>query len=95
MKSNEQPIGAVIKEFLETFRLEDKLNETKLIKSWEKVVGPLVAKHTKGLYIKNRILFVRIDSSALRNELLYSREKIVKDLNNEVSSEIIEDIVFK
>lgn len=95
MKSNDQPIGAVIKEFLETFRLEDKLNETKLIKSWEKVVGPLVAKHTKGLYIKNRILFVRIDSSALRNELLYSREKIVKDLNNEVSSEIIEDIVFK
>jgi predicted nucleic acid-binding Zn ribbon protein len=95
MKSNDQPIGAVIKEFLETFRLGDKLNETKLIKSWEKVVGPLVAKHTKGLYIKNRILFVRIDSSALRNELLYSREKIVKDLNNEVSSEIIEDVVFK
>jgi predicted nucleic acid-binding Zn ribbon protein len=95
MNTNDRPLGEVIGEFLKSFRLEDKLNETRLIKSWEKVVGILVAKHTKNLYIKNRILFVQIDSSALRNELSYSREKLIRELNREVSADIIEDIVFK
>ena len=95
MRSNDQSLGEVIKEFLHSYRLEDKLHETRLIQSWEKVVGALVSKHTHGLYIKNRILFVQIDSSALRNELSYSREKIIRELNQEASSAVIEDIVFK
>ena len=95
MRSNDQSLGDAIREFLHSYRLEDKLNETRLIQSWEKVVGAMVSKHTQGLYIKNRILFARIDSSALRNELSYSREKIIRDLNQEASSDIIEDIVFK
>ena len=95
MRSNDQSLGDAIREFLHSFRLEDKLNETRLITSWEKIVGPLVAKHTQNLYIKNRILFARIDSCALRNELCYSKEKIIRDLNREVSADIIEDIVFK
>jgi len=95
IRSNEQSLGDVIREFLHSYRLEEKLNETRLIQSWEKVVGALVSKHTLGLYIKNKILFVRIDSSALRNELSYSREKIVRELNQETSSDVIEDIVFK
>jgi len=95
MKSNDQSLGEAIREFLHSYRLEDKLNETRLIQSWEKVVGGMVSKHTHGLYIKNRTLFVRIDSSALRNELSYSREKIIRSLNQEASSDVIEDIVFK
>jgi predicted nucleic acid-binding Zn ribbon protein len=95
MHSNDQSLGNSIREFLQYFRLEDKLNETRLIQSWEKVAGALVAKHTKGLHIRNKILFVRIDSAALRNELCYSREKLIHDLNQEASSDVIEDIVFK
>jgi hypothetical protein len=95
MRSNDRSLGEAIKEFLHSYRLEDKLNETRLIQSWEKVVGALVSKHTQGLYIKNKILFVRIDSSALRNELSYSREKIIRELNQEATTKVIEDIVFK
>ena len=55
----------------------------------------MVAMHTRDLHIRNKILFVRMDSAALRNELSYAREKIVKSLNEEVNEEVIEDIVFK
>jgi hypothetical protein len=95
MRSNDQSLGEAIKEFLHSYRLEDKLNETRLIQSWEKIVGALVSKHTNGLYIKNKILFVHIDSCALRNELNYSREKIIRELNQEATTKVIEDIVFK
>ena len=93
--SNDQSLGSAIKEFLHAYRLEEKFNQTKLLHSWEKVVGKMVAAHTKDLHIRNKILFVRIDSSALRNELSYAREKIVKSLNDEVNAEVIEDVVFR
>ena len=93
--SNDQSLGSAIKEFLQAYRLEDKFNQTKLIHSWEKVVGKMVAKHTKDLHIRNKVLFVKIDSPALRNELSYARESIVKSLNEEVKAVVIDDVVFK
>jgi hypothetical protein len=92
--TNDLSLGDAIKEFLQVYRLEDKLNETRIIKSWEKVLGKLVANHSRDLYIHNRVLHVKIDSAALRNELSYAREKIVKALNKEVNGDIIEDVVF-
>lgn len=93
--SNNQSLGSAIKEFLQAYRLEEKFNQTKLIHSWEKVVGKMVANHTKDLHIRNKVLFVKIDSAALRNELNYSRETIIKSLNEEVHADVIEDVVFR
>ena len=93
-RTNDQSLGDAIREFLQAYRLEDKLNETRLMASWEKVLGKLVANHTTELYIKNRILFVKLDSAALRNELSYAREKIVKALNAAVKADVIEELVL-
>ena len=92
--SNDQSIGSAIKEFLQAYRLDQKMNEKKLIHSWEKIVGKMIAHHTRDLAIRNKILFVRIDSSALKNELSYQKEKIMNSLNEEVNAKVIEDIVF-
>jgi len=92
--SNDLSLGGAIKEFLKAYRLEDKVNETRIIKSWGKVLGKLVANHSRELYIKNRILYVKIDSAALRNELSYAKGKIVKALNKEVKADVIEDLVL-
>lgn len=91
---SDRPIGEVIRELIETYRLEGKLNEVKAIHSWEKVVGEMIARHTKDLYIKNGRLFVRIDSPALKNELSYSRTVIADKLNEEAGSKVIEEVIF-
>jgi predicted nucleic acid-binding Zn ribbon protein len=94
-RSNEQSLGDAIREFLHSYHLEDKLNETKVIQAWGKIVGPMVEKHTHGLYIQNRILFVKVDSSALRQELSYSRSNLVVSLNAEINGSIIDEIVLR
>ena len=94
-RTNDRSLGDAIREFLHAYNLEEKLNEQRLMKSWESVVGRMAAKHTKSLYVRNRMLFVIIDSCALRNELSYSKEKIMSELNRETGAIVIEDIVFK
>lgn len=75
--------------------MEAKLDETQLIGSWEKVVGGIFAKHTEHLSIKNKILFVKMDSAVLRSELVMARSKLVEMLNKESGKKVIEDIVFR
>jgi predicted nucleic acid-binding Zn ribbon protein len=93
--SNQYSLKQAILELLDAYRLNDKLNETKLIHSWEKVTGKMIANHTQRLYIKNKILHVKLDSPALRNELLYSRHKIIDLLNTEAGKKVIDDISFR
>ena len=93
-KYNDQTLGEAIKEMIETYRLEGRLNEVKLIGAWEKVAGKMISRHTKDLHIKSKKLYVSLDSPALKNELNFSREKIVKALNDAVGQQVIDEIVF-
>lgn len=94
-KSEEQPLKLAIEAFLKTYHLEDKLSETKLLHSWDKVVGSMVARHTQRIYIRNKKLFVKLDSDALRNELFYMKEKIILSLNKDAGRFVIEEIVLQ
>ena len=93
-KGTEKPLKAAIEEFLDSFHLRDKLNEAKVIAAWEKVVGEMIAKNTRNLQIRNKVLFIRVDSAALRNELMFARSKIIFALNKEVGANVINDIVL-
>jgi predicted nucleic acid-binding Zn ribbon protein len=93
-RSNEQPLKAAIEEFLDKFHLRDKLNQAKVIAAWEKVVGAMVAKNTSQLHIRNKVLYVKVNTAALRNELLFARTKIMNALNKEVGAKVIEEIVL-
>ena len=89
-----KPLGDLIKEFYEQHRGSDYLDEVKVINSWPKVVGRFIASHTIDLFIKNHVLFVRVDSDALRNELNYSKSLLMKNLNDGVGKEILKEIVL-
>ena len=94
-RSNDQKLGEVIRELLKLYQLEDKLDEVKLMHSWEEVVGEMIARHTKDLYIKRDTLYVILDSPALKNELSYSRSQIKDSLNEVVGREVIAEVVFR
>ena len=94
MEGNSHKLGDVIREMIEAYGLKSKLSEATLLESWEKVVGKMIAKHTKDLYIKNKKLFIRIDSPALKNELTYSRSTLMEKLNEATGANVIEEIVF-
>lgn len=93
--NHDHSLKEVIGELLKVYRLEDKLDDVKLISSWEKVVGKMIANHTVNMYVKNKVLHVSVDSSALRQELHMERSKILRRLNKESGKKIINEIVFR
>ena len=96
-KTNEITLGEAIQELISTYNStgKRKLKEAAMIGSWEKVVGPMIARHTVKMWVSRHKLFVEVDSAAMRQELVYSREKIKKSLNKLAGEDLIDEVVFK
>ena len=95
MSSNEQSLKDAIGSFLKSSRLSGKLANRKIIDGWEKIMGTMIARHTKQISIYDKKLFLHLDSAPLKQELFYSREKIIRMLNEEAGEEVIKEIVFR
>ena len=89
-----KPLGELIQEFYEQHRGPQYIDEIKAVESWPKVVGPFIALHTMDISVKNKVLFVRVDSDALRNELYFSKSLLIRNLNDLIKKHFIEDIVL-
>lgn len=88
-------LAEALKDYVKEMNLEGKLNETGLINSWEEVVGKAISSRTSKIYIKDKVLYVNLNSSVVRNELLMLRQALKEKLNEKAGSEVIRDIVLK
>ncbi|MDR1555519.1 MAG: DUF721 domain-containing protein [Tannerellaceae bacterium] len=95
-RKNSQTIGEVLKSFFEdNAELYEKMLEIRVQRGWGEVLGPMIQQYTRNIYVKNHVLYVSLTSSVLRSELLLSREKLIKSLNDYAGSEVIHDIVIR
>lgn len=83
-----------INEMLKTYRLDRKLDETKVVNAWEKVVGEVITRYTTNVKVHDGVLYITLSSAALKQELLYRRTEIANLLNAEVGAEIIREVVI-
>lgn len=94
-KAEPEKLGDAIHEMLKSFHIEDKFNETNLINSWEKIMGTPIAKRTTKVYIKDKKLFVHLNSAPLKQELNMSRERILVLIAKELGSSIVNEVIIR
>lgn len=90
---NSQHIGQAIQKLLKSYQIKSKFDEANLIASWERLVGKVVAKRTKKLHIRNKVLFVELDSPALKNDLLLHKSRILEIFQKEFGADVLTEIV--
>jgi predicted nucleic acid-binding Zn ribbon protein len=94
-KSNTQKISEVIDEYLKNSGLTQKLKKARIINHWEELIGKAIAKRTTSIYIKKKTLFVSLNSSVVKNELMMMRQQIIDAINKQAGEILIEKIVIK
>jgi predicted nucleic acid-binding Zn ribbon protein len=94
-KSNTQPLGDVLKEYVRSMNMERKLKEMDVVASWEAILGKTIAHYTRKIYLSKKILYVELTSSVVKNELMMMRENIRLRLNEEAGEEMVNKIVIK
>jgi predicted nucleic acid-binding Zn ribbon protein len=94
-KSNTQPLGQVLKEYIRAMNMDRKLKEVDVVQSWEALMGKTIAGYTRNIRLSKKVLYLEIHSPVVKNELVMMREKIRERLNEMAGEEMVEKIVFK
>ncbi len=79
---------------LNVYKIKRKFEETSIVAVWPELVGKSVANRTKELYISNKKLFLRIESSVIKNELMMMRSQIIGKINDKAKEILVEEIIF-
>lgn len=92
---NEETLGNAIERLLKAYGLEEGYYAAAIVTHWEKLMGPAVARRTQSIKIQNGVLIVKIESAALRQELSYSKDKIMTTINKELGLRIIKSVELR
>lgn len=85
-------IKDLIPHMLQENKLQKGMNQISVKEAWEKVMGKGVMTYTESVDLRKNTLFVRLTSSALREELNYGKEKIIVMLNESLQNELIKSL---
>lgn len=88
-------ISDALKEFVETNKLEKGLNKVNVADAWAELMGNGVNNYTKSINLERDTLYVQLNSSVLREELGYGRQKIIDMLNEALGKEIIKKLILR
>ena len=90
-----QKMSEILLDIMNENNMGRQMLEHRAIDLWKVVTGPTVVRATRAIYIKNSVMFVELNSSVIRNELIYSKSKVMENINSAVGQDIIQDIVFR
>ena len=93
-KDEFQTVGDAIRGLLNSYRLETKFDEANLLASWERLVGGPIAKRTKKVFVKDKILFVEFKSPSMKSDFLLHRSKVLEVFQKEFGAHVVRDIII-
>ena len=90
-----KPIKNIIESFVEQDSISDGFFNIKIQKAWENAVEKKILDYTKEIYVKGDILYIKVSNPILKQEILYSRQKVINLINEELEKDLIKKIVLK
>jgi len=78
--------------FLKEENLECTFKQKQLIANWEQIMGKTIASRTSGLFFKDKILFIRITSAPLKQEMRAAKPQILKRIEKELGRGEVIDV---
>lgn len=94
-ETKEKDMGSLVDKLMKSLGLQDKMKEIEVIEAWPELMGNGVAHRTEKLYIRNKILHIKLNSSVMRDELQYGRTIIIDRVNKFAGFGIIHDVWFE
>lgn len=95
MANDFKSLGKVLEEVLQRYKLNSKMNEVNLVNSWEQIVGPLIARKTDKIQLKEKTLIVYVNSAPLKQELNFSKDQIIQMIGEKFGKGYVTELVVR
>lgn len=93
-KDNNQTLGEAIRGLVSDLGIEEKLNAVQVEELFTDMMKGVVMKYVQKVEVKERILYVKMSSPELKNELQYGKKKIITHINEGMGADYLTDVKF-
>jgi predicted nucleic acid-binding Zn ribbon protein len=93
-KSDTSTLKEAINSMMESYKIKGRYEENRLMGSWGTLMGAPIAKRTEKLFVKNKVLYVKLNSAPLRQELTIAKVKVLEIIRRHFDKELIDDVKF-
>jgi len=94
LDKNQHMLGDLVTKLMKAYRLDGRMKEMDVIVAWPEMMGIAVANRTKSITVRNKTLYITMDSSVMRDELSYGKAIIIERVNQKAGCELITDVWF-
>ena len=77
--------------YLRESGLEQSVLDVQIEEVWPQVMGDVVNRLTRSVEVRDGVLYVRVNSAALKTQLFENRFELVRKLNEAVGAKAIRD----
>ena len=91
---NNNEIKNLLEIFLKKNNLEKGLLDLEVKRAWHELMENGVSNYTTDVSLKNKTLYIKLSSPALKEELSYGKEKLMKLINERFKKKIVQKIVL-
>lgn len=92
--TNSQPVYDILLAWLRAQGLETPLLEYRVVQAWPEVMGEVIGRYTRQVFVKDGKLQVQLTSPSLRQNLMMEHKRIAQKLNDHVGTYVISDVCF-
>lgn len=94
-KDNQQKIGDAIKQLFHSYHLDDKVAEVRIRDMWGAIMGAAVKRYTREVRFNKGVLIIYLDSSPLKQDLQFSKDSIIRRMNEELGENMVREVVIR
>ena len=94
-QNKKKSIAEIIDDFSNQNLWKEKFHEAKILVEWDKLYGNIFSRYTDDIYFKNKTIYIKINSSSLKNELNYQKSNLIEKLNQSIGEKIISKKIIK
>ena len=93
--NSNRKVGDIIRKLMKNPKLAEKLDMLNALDAWEEIIGAPISKYITDQKIYKGILYVKLKSAVVRNEISYKKSDFISQINQKVGKKLITDIVLK
>lgn len=88
-------LSDLIKQTISNNNLGDGIDKVRVKTIWKEVTGVYISNATTEISVSKSTLFVSINSSIIRSEIMLIRSELIKRINKELGRRFITEIVVR
>lgn len=95
-KNNLIKLGDAINALFKQEKLDVKMSRFAVKNGWEEIAGKMIANHTTSIsFDEQKNMYLQLDSSVVKNEVMYEKEQLLKKINTFCGYELIKNLIIK